>query len=163
MKVTLALLTALIAAACGTSPGEPLSAEAYAAAMQEVEDQFEEASQEVSSSDHSGYPLDTQLVIANDLYEAFQDRVEAWMGLTPPAELAAAHSTLTSALDEVQHYVGEYLREASLEGEFEFTDIAAQEHILQSLEEAARACSELRGAVRELTGTMIVFSEDCSF
>jgi len=153
---------AVVAAAC-TSDAAALSVEEYAAALQEVESDFDSATPDVSEAeaDPDEYPLGGDLVAANSLYMKFEERLAGWRAISPPPEMSKLHTQLIAALDEVQREVGEYLGEhAMTDGDFDFDTIGPA--VEPFLANASAACRELRAALEEADAG-VVFVEACEF
>ena len=74
--VAVGLVLALLAAACAGARVEATDAAEYVAAMQRVEDAFNDA--DVGSPESGSYPLEEGLVFADALYSQFESRLSGW-------------------------------------------------------------------------------------
>ena len=151
---------ALIAAACSADP-TALNVEEYAVALQAVETDFDSAAPDPSGQDRTEYPLGGDLVAANDLYMYYEDRLDGWRAITPPAEMTELHIQLVEALDALQQEVGDYLGEHAMTGS-DFDSATIGPAVGPFLSDAVAACRELRSALSD-AGAEVDFVDSCNF
>lgn len=149
--VAVGLVLALLAAACAGARVEATDAAEYVAAMQRVEDAFNDA--DVGSPESGSYPLEEGLVFADALYGQFESRLSGWRAVEAPGFLRDDHQRLISAVDTLQDVVGEYLLHAALEGEFQFDRLPTQPEISSAQSEARAACRAMLASLRDAGAT----------
>ena len=157
------LVLGLTAATCGgTDPAAALDLDQYVEQMQEFREAFlrEVPGSEGTGPPDSGYPIGGDLVGATALYTAYDELLSDWEKIAPPAEVAAEHQAMISALDALQKAIGSYLGHEAIEtGELDFASIGR--NFQAELGGVFLACSELQAAVSQSNGGEVF--GDCSF
>ncbi len=140
----------MIAVACGgsvssESDAAPLSITDYVDEINAIVLDFEDTGSRAAELD---LPVDGDLGNAGALFIAYDNALETLRTIAPPSAVAAQHDALVDTLGELQDTVLAYLQKASLEGDFEFPDIAADPEISIKLSAFDEACIDLGDALR---------------